>query len=40
MDECIVDGESVVAQEGDFYGGWITSEIVGPFMGAEGTSGW
>jgi uncharacterized protein (DUF427 family) len=40
MDECTVDGETVVAQEGDFYGGWITSEITGPFKGAKGTSGW
>ena len=27
-------------QEGDFYGGWITSRIVGPFKGAPGTQGW
>jgi uncharacterized protein (DUF427 family) len=40
MDECSVDGELVEAQPGDFYGGWITSEIVGPFKGGAGTSGW
>ena len=40
MDECTVDGEVVVAQEGDFYGGWITSGVVGPFKGAPGTLGW
>jgi uncharacterized protein (DUF427 family) len=40
MDECTVDGELVEAQPGDFYGGWITSEIVGPFKGAPGTHGW
>ncbi|PRY70043.1 uncharacterized protein (DUF427 family) [Glaciihabitans tibetensis] len=40
MDRCTVDGETVVAQEGDFYGGWITSNIVGPFKGAPGTWGW
>ncbi len=40
MDRCTVDGEVVRAQEGDFYGGWITSEIVGPFKGAPGTLGW
>ena len=40
MDECFVDGERVEAQEGDFYGGWITSDIVGPFKGAPGTWGW
>ena len=37
---CFVDHEKVVAQEGDFYGGWITSDIVGPFKGAPGTNGW
>jgi hypothetical protein len=30
----------VQPQVGDFYGGWITSRIVGPFKGAAGTSGW
>jgi uncharacterized protein (DUF427 family) len=40
MDACYVDDERVQAQEGDFYGGWITSEIVGPFKGAPGTFGW
>lgn len=37
---CFVDGEGVKAQEGDFYGGWITSQIVGPFKGGPGTWGW
>jgi uncharacterized protein (DUF427 family) len=40
MDECTLDGEPVHAQEGDFYGGWITSEIEGPFKGGPGTHGW
>ena len=40
MDTCFVDGERVQSQEGDFYGGWITSEIVGPFKGGMGTAGW
>ncbi|NEM91639.1 DUF427 domain-containing protein [Galbitalea soli] len=40
MDRCTVDGETVTAQEGDFYGGWITADIVGPFKGAAGTWGW
>ena len=40
MDACVVDGEQVQAQEGDFYGGWITSSVVGPFKGAAGTLGW
>lgn len=37
---CTVDGEVVVPQEGGFYGGWITSRVVGPFKGAPGTWGW
>ena len=40
MEACLVDGERVQAQPGDFYGGWITSEIVGPFKGDPGTGGW
>jgi uncharacterized protein (DUF427 family) len=40
VDACFVDGERVTAQEGGFYGGWITAEIVGPFKGAAGTRGW
>jgi hypothetical protein len=35
-----VGGEKIEAQEGDFYGGWITSDVVGPFEGAPGTWGW
>ena len=37
MDACYVDDERVVPQPGGFYGGWITSEIVGPFKGEPGT---
>ena len=33
MDACYVDGEQVRPQPGDFYGGWITKDIVGPFKG-------
>lgn len=40
MDVCYVDGEKVQSQPGDFYGGWITKDIVGPFKGGIGTSGW
>ncbi|UJH70341.1 DUF427 domain-containing protein [Ornithinimicrobium sp. INDO-MA30-4] len=40
MDAIYVDGELVQAQDGDFYGGWITSKIKGPFKGAPGTLGW
>lgn len=40
MDACYVDDEQVRPQEGDFYGGWITSDIIGPFKGAPETWGW
>ncbi len=40
VDACHVDGEPVQPQPGDFYGGWITSHVVGPFKGAAGTMGW
>ena len=36
MDACFVDDEQVSAQPGDFYGGWITSDVVGPFKGQPG----
>ncbi len=35
VDVCFVDGEKVIPQTGGFYGGWITSDIVGPFEGDE-----
>jgi uncharacterized protein (DUF427 family) len=40
MDACWVDDERVATNEGDFYGGWITSRVVGPFKGAPGTGHW
>lgn len=40
MDECTVDGEVARPQAGGFYGGWITSDLVGPFKGEPGTRGW
>jgi uncharacterized protein (DUF427 family) len=40
MDACFVDGERVQPQPGHFYGGWITSDIVGPFKGIPGSRGW
>ncbi|MCG6498404.1 DUF427 domain-containing protein [Kitasatospora sp. A2-31] len=39
VDECLVGDERVSAQPGDFYGGWITSRIRGPFKGSPGTGG-
>ena len=39
--DCTVDDETVVAQPGDYYGGWVTAEIVGPFKtGDEATAWW
>jgi uncharacterized protein (DUF427 family) len=40
MDSCFVDDVLVQSQDGDFYGGWITPNIVGPFKGGPGTFGW
>ena len=40
VDACYVDDEQVTPQAGDFYGGWITANIVGPFKGGPGTLGW
>ncbi|MEO5894107.1 MAG: DUF427 domain-containing protein [Vicinamibacterales bacterium] len=38
--ECLVDGIRVLGQPGGFYGGWVTPEIIGPFKGDPGSSGW
>ncbi|MBF4462409.1 MULTISPECIES: DUF427 domain-containing protein [unclassified Rathayibacter] len=40
VDSCTVDGELVQPQPGDFYGGWITSRVVGPFKGSPDTRFW
>jgi uncharacterized protein (DUF427 family) len=40
MDACFVDDELVVPQPGQFYGGWVTSDVVGPFKGGPGSRGW
>jgi len=40
MDACWLDDERVRAQPGDFYGGWITDDVVGPFKGGPGSRGW
>lgn len=40
VDACFVDDERVDAQPGDFYGGWVTRDVVGPFKGGPGTFGW
>ena len=40
MDECTVGGEVVTPQPGGFYGGWVTTSVVGPFKGVPGSMGW
>ncbi|RZU30612.1 DUF427 domain-containing protein [Blastococcus saxobsidens] len=40
LESATVDAQPVRAQAGDFYGGWITSDVVGPFKGEPGTRGW
>jgi len=40
VEACWLDDERVLAQEGDFYGGWVTADITGPFKGGPGTRGW
>ena len=38
--DCSVDGERVRPQQGGFYGGWITDDVVGPFKGGPRSWGW
>ncbi len=38
--ECYIDGKQVEAQSSQFYAGWITPDLVGPFKGAPGTEHW
>lgn len=40
FDRCSVDGETVRPQPGNFYGGWITDALAGPFKGIPGSMGW
>lgn len=40
MDACLVNGERARPQPGNFYGGWITNDIAGPFKGEPGSMGW
>jgi uncharacterized protein (DUF427 family) len=37
---CFIDGERVTPQPGGFYGGWITSQVAGPFKGGPGSQLW
>ncbi len=38
--DCFLDDEPVAPQPGDFYGGWVTAELAGPFKGEPGSMGW
>lgn len=40
MDECLVGDEVAEPQPGNFYGGWVTRDVVGPFKGVPGSMGW
>ena len=40
VDRASVDGEPARPQPGQFYGGWITDEVAGPFKGEPGSLGW
>ena len=40
VDAAWIGDERVQAQDGDFYGGWITADLIGPFKGPPGTLGW
>lgn len=40
MDDCLVDGEKARHQPGNFYGGWITDDILGPFKGVPDSRWW
>ena len=40
VDAAYLDDEAVTPQPGEFYGGWITEELDGPFKGGPGSAGW
>lgn len=40
VDEAWVGDERATPQPGGFYGGWVTSKIVGPIKGEPGSFGW
>ena len=37
---CYIGNERASPQPGGYYGGWATSELVGPFKGGPGTEDW
>ena len=40
VDRCMLGDDVVEPNGGDFYGGWITPDMQGPFKGAPGTASW
>ncbi len=38
--DCYIGGDQVKAQPGEFYAGWITPDLIGPFKGESGTGHW
>ena len=40
LDRCLIDGEPITPQPGQFYGGWISQYEAGPFKGIPGSQFW
>jgi uncharacterized protein (DUF427 family) len=40
FDACMIDGEKITPQPGQFYGGWISRYEAGPFKGGPGSRFW
>ena len=40
VDRCAVGGLLVRPQPGEFYAGWVTPDLVGPFKGEPGSQNW
>lgn len=40
FDRITVDGDVVTPQPGEFYGGWVSDKVVGPFKGIPGSRFW
>ncbi len=40
FDQCLIDGEQITPQPGEFYGGWISQYETGPFKGIPGSRFW
>ena len=40
VDACYLGEERIEPNQGDFYGGWITGDLQGPFKGGPDSTGW